>query len=205
MPIRQIFLTSSGVTALASLVIGAFFIFGPLLFVGEILDADHSVHWPTAPGIVEAYDVQHGCGSFSLYRVQLIYRYIAAGAQRKGHRITATSQCFHTRKGAEAFLLRSYPIGAVVDVYFNPDDPDSALLRPGPSSKVGYLIVGAFWVFGAALLGAGVLLLRRALDAQLLSDRDPDARTRPILRATVRVSLRWRRTQRSSSQPKEPR
>ena len=109
--------------------------------------------WPVAAGaIVYAEEHSHttqveaGGGETSrvtTHGAPLAYRY-----EVEGRTYLSNIRCFGALAGASRdwalSILERYPAGRAVPVYYNPADPDSAVLETGVSSE-------AFWLPGAGL------------------------------------------------------
>ena len=79
------------------------------------------------------------------------YTYQAAGRSYVGNRISASDTHQKSLSGADK-ILRKYPAGGQVTVYYNPDEPGVALLEPGMPKNVFVLLACAVACFGLAVL-----------------------------------------------------
>jgi hypothetical protein len=136
------------------LMFGAFFFplaalgFGSDLF--QYWSTRASARWPVADGRVtggriEIVEVPRGKSAIlydTEYRPVVTYAYEVAGAGRSND-IPATR--YKNREEAEE-VLRSYPVGAPLRVYYDPDDPGTAVLQTGDGSafrSLGFTLIGA--------------------------------------------------------------
>ena len=126
--------------------------------------AKASADWPTAPGTVIKSELdQSGGGGRSKktsYSASVIYRFEVNGEQYEGDEIWA-GQYGSDDRSAMQKLIRQYPIGEPVTVYYSPDDPSTAVLQPGAfaSSYMPYGIGMGLVVLGGLLLLAPLFKL----------------------------------------------
>jgi hypothetical protein len=115
--------------------------------------------WPAAPGVITASDVSHSVkqsssssGSKWRYIPRLEYRYELEGAEYTNDNIqfVSVSWEFKDRFKAER-IVKPYPVGKAVDVYYDPTDPRNSVLLKG---SVG----GPPWgyIIGAGIVGLGI-------------------------------------------------
>lgn len=95
-----------------------------------------------------------GEGTVDRYHAEVRYRYEAAGAAREGSAVHADDRGSPSRGRAERWAAR-YPQGARVAVFYDPADPDRAVLERGVGS-------GPFWLlaWGGLFLLGGFYLVR---------------------------------------------
>lgn len=119
--------------------------------------------WLSAPGRIISSDVAlRGSGVSSsryAYFVPVIrYGYTIAGREREGAMLRFGSPSSRTRAGAMA-MIAPYPVGADIQVRYDPDNPDQSVLEPG---NVGSnLLVTA--IACAALLVVGIAIVVMAI------------------------------------------
>jgi hypothetical protein len=117
--------------------------------------------WPAAPGEITASDVTHSVkqsssssGSKWRYRPRVEYRYELNGAEYTNDNIqfVSVSWEFKDRFKAER-IIKPYPVGKAVDVYYDPLDPANSVLLKG---SVG----GPPWghIIGAGIGGLGIAM-----------------------------------------------
>lgn len=140
------FLTAAGLIAS----VGVFFcVAGTVNWVRAVRSTD----WPSADGTIVAREAQQSVGSSGLE-----YAYAVDGRALHGTRVT-----FLVR-GAGQSLAREtsakYPSGAAVKVFYDPADPELAILEPGWDwSNVIPVAVGLFSVGFCALFAHFTLLI----------------------------------------------
>lgn len=95
-----------------------------------------SLDWPSTPGqilsarIVESDDGSNNGEGSRRFTVSLEYRYSVAGASLRGTRIRVVTEGHRELAAAQAELQR-YPLGASVEVFYDPARPESSVLTRG--------------------------------------------------------------------------
>ena len=108
--------------------------------VAMIAVARASRGWPTAPGRVVRSEVRDG-------RAVIRYVYPVKGEEHEGYDIAAGDWPYRPARSA-ARRVQRYPVGAAVNVYYNPLQPNIAMLKPGLVPDVFYLpVVTALLIF----------------------------------------------------------
>jgi hypothetical protein len=131
------------------------------LFVGSVLlawtmrswrRATASKEWPTADGVVlrSSIRLEHSTDSddrpTTSFAPHVLYQYVVASRVYKAERI-AFGPFSGTRDWAERDLAR-YRVGERVNVHYDPNDPETAVLEPGGTSVYALLLaVGLLFVF----------------------------------------------------------
>ena len=132
-----------------------------LLGGATFVSAVRSSGWPTVPGKVleshvrlNSHDEENRPPSFT-YSLDVVYSYRVEGVEYRGTRLRFSGSPAY-REGAEALkALRSYAVGATVQVHFDP-------ALSGDSSLDAQ--IGSSWflpVFGLVLLGGAITMGRR--------------------------------------------
>ncbi|MBE2200341.1 MAG: DUF3592 domain-containing protein [Anaerolinea sp.] len=146
----------------------AFFLLSQLFIVSRAIYAGlRSRKWPDAPGHVIVAEVRKVKGTSPLssmrYQVMLEYEYEVDGQKfRSGNisigdaTITQLHQGLRSRRIAEK-IVQSYPFYSSVNVYYDPQNPARATLKPGVRS--GNLILWLITLL-IPLLTAVIILLR---------------------------------------------
>lgn len=113
--------------------------------------------WPVIPGAILMTDiVRHedtdsdGIGSVS-FEPLVEYQYSLMGQSYTGKRIAFGANRFNYKKALE--IVSRYPVGAQVNVHYNPEKPKEAVLETSPAG--GKL----FTIFGTCMLAVGVVVL----------------------------------------------
>lgn len=90
-------------------------------------------------------------------RPELRYTYTVGGTQYTGQRLVFEYWHLYTHAAAEQ-ILREYPVGAPVAVYYNPNKPQESTLRQTHIGIVYGLVVSAMLLLPTGLcLAAGVI------------------------------------------------
>lgn len=141
----------------------AFLVVGILLVVGNVRArkrADASQTWPSTAGrillsevrISQTRDDDGNLQAPSFYPY-VEYDYILNGQAYKSHKLGFGGHEMFTTHEAAAGKLVSYPVGANVQLFFNPQKPDDSVLeRVAPKAKTG-LVVGIIFIALAACGG----------------------------------------------------
>jgi hypothetical protein len=125
--------------------------------------ARESRSWPTVKGRITQCDVVRKGGTTGRgvsnvrYEIELAYSYTVDGKRFRGDRMQVFGVSHKFEDDAQEHA-RQYPVGKAVPVYYNPDDPEDAVLEPGivPSASVQ----GGRWAsIGGVVVGVIVLLL----------------------------------------------
>jgi hypothetical protein len=133
-----------------------------LAFLPASYHRDNSVHWPTASGVVsnvalKTYLQKPRRTYFSPF---VCYNYTVEGIPRACTRIDfADSVQVFSKEEALEWLNRNYPVGKQVTVYYDPNNPDLAVLVPGAKDLI-LICWGSAWT-AAFCCAASVVLLNR--------------------------------------------
>lgn len=129
---------------------------GAIQGVGQLLEAAHSERWPQSTGSILASSVASGGSARKWYEARISYRYEVASQVYSGNTISYAGGT--TSQAVAQDLVRAFPVGASVPVFYDPANPSRAYLRPGASWETSLPVAVAL----AAMLG-GILML---LDAR---------------------------------------
>jgi hypothetical protein len=105
-----------------------------LAFLPAAYHRDHSRNWPTTPGVIRAAALKTNFqkpGSTTQYSPSLSYSYTVDGIPRASTRIDFAESLRFPKDQALEWIDRNYPPGKQVTVYYDPKDPDLAVLVPG--------------------------------------------------------------------------
>ncbi len=170
----------SRASLLGALVLGVVFFGLGAIFVGVGIDGyrdgQATESWPSATGRVISADVQERIETRRdmndrqrteyTYTPSVRYEYSVGERTYLGHRVKADDYGGGADRAYQ--IVNRYPAGSDVIVFYNPDDPDQAVLETGADTMGVYLFggVGAlFAVIGlAALVAAGIFFRRRNRD-----------------------------------------
>ena len=138
------------------------------LVVGKpILDnARATEQWPQAGGEVLESRLDESRGeNGTMYSAHVVYRYALDGGEFESNRIWFGGD-YSTSDRSEMFeIVRQYPVGKQVTVYYSPDEPSESVLIPGAFvlSHLLYVIGLVFLAIGGVLLLVLVFLVVRSV------------------------------------------
>lgn len=148
-----------------ALILGLVFLLlgGIFLAIGLVATkrAKSAQSWPSMPGtvnrseVVEHEDTDSDGGSTVTYEPVVEYQYSVMGQPFTGKRIAFGANRFNFKKAVE--IAARYPLGARVNVYYNPEKPKDSTLETSASG--GKLFV----IFGAVMAAVGLVALIIAL------------------------------------------
>jgi len=127
--------------------------------LGVFYQDDDSRHWPSVTGVIttSALKLQFQKHT-AYYRPFVSYSYTVGGIPRGDTRITFALDGppeFPKEKGL-AWLNQKYPVGKQVPVFYDPANPDRAVLEPGAD---GLLLLAVTLMGQAILMCVGVWVL----------------------------------------------
>lgn len=137
--------------SIVSFVLGVIFIVaggGIGFYLGKpILDhAKASESWPTTEGtIIESELDRKRDKKSTTYTASVVFRYQVAGEKFEGDEIWFGQYSSSNRSEMQK-LVNEYPVGQDVKVYYSPDDPSTAVLKPGAFTS-SYMVYGIGMVF----------------------------------------------------------
>jgi hypothetical protein len=140
-------------SAICLLIFGGFAAFFHVTGRKYLALASASAAWPTAHGKVRACGVieQRGAKGGHTYRSNILYEYTVAGARHQGSVVQFGSMDMAAEAAAQK-ILDPYPVGSVVTVHYNPDNPKIAALETSPAAAQ-YRLKLVKWTL---LMGLGI-------------------------------------------------
>ena len=133
--------------AVAAIVIGVLaLIAGTVVGVAAVAMinvARASRRWPAVAGRIVGSEIRDG-------RAVIRFVYTVEGEEHEGFDVAAGDWPFQSARSA-ARRVQRYPVGAQVNVYYNPRHPNIAVLEPGLAPGVFYLPVVATLLMFIAL------------------------------------------------------
>lgn len=120
--------------------------------------------WPTAQGTIRHSELttQYVMGSGTRYEAKIRYDYSVNGQSFSSSTVRTRGEASERQFDIEG-LVKRYPVGKVVTVFYGPDDPAKSYLEAGPD-VINYVLIISPIVF-AALFGLGFLDTLRRLRA----------------------------------------
>ena len=120
-----------------------------------------SASWPSEKGkITYSHARPHQKKSGNVYMPSVRYNYTVKGKHYVGSRISASDEYQKTFGGAQD-ILRPYPVGQTVSVYYDPSDPATSLIEKGITANVYVMMGGAIACFFFAGLIAVSMIRQR--------------------------------------------
>ena len=112
-----------------------------------------SVSWPTIKGtMMQARAVPKKLEHSNEYQLFVKYTYTVDGKSYTGNHITAFDEYQKTLSRAND-VLKKYPVGGEVSVYYDPADPGLSVLETGATKNVSWLLwVGVICFFLATAI-----------------------------------------------------
>lgn len=149
--------------------LGVLFVFGlvgaGLSYWGWTIlqDARASSSWPTSEGVVTSSEVDHSTDAEGgdSYSPEIDYQYQVDGQSLTNNQIKFGENSYNSRRTAEE-IAANYPVGRQVIVYYDPEQPDKAVLEPGVSSG-SYIVlsIGVVFILVALLVAPLTLIFNR--------------------------------------------
>ncbi len=135
-----------------------------LLAMIQAAPASNSREWMSTLGTIIASfiayerDAQDPQGLKAYYVPNVAYEYTVRGKRQSARRIHFGAPSRMAQKSAAENALAKYPVGARVDVFYNPDKPDDAVLeRQAPEARRFGLV--ALGVLASGLVACALAFL----------------------------------------------
>ena len=127
--------------------------------------AQASLQWPVAQGsVISSTVVQHqdydedDHRTSTSYEPQVQYRFSVGGQEFLGKKIAFGANRFDMRRAQG--MADQYPSGSAVNVHYNPDNPNEAVLQTKAAGGTVFMVVGiVFLVIGLAGCCAGAAFI----------------------------------------------
>jgi hypothetical protein len=101
-----------------------------------------SLLWPKVTGtVMQCERVSYGSGGHSHYAVNIRYNYVVNGGHYMGNTIARWSPDWGDGRGTQQFAAE-HPVQAPVDVFYESEHPENAVLVPGPDPRNRVLPLG---------------------------------------------------------------
>ena len=140
----------SGSTILVIALAGVFIAVGLFMLyrlVKNVQKAKQSKNWMTTPGKVlfSDVDVQYSTNAddepVKMYQAKVVYEYDVFGMHYEKDRIAFNTGMRSSNYRKHAAVAAAYPAGNSVTVFYNPDDPDDAVLETKVQSPTSSIII----------------------------------------------------------------
>jgi hypothetical protein len=146
-----------------SILIGLFSL-GVYALHGEVADAKETLRWPTTEGVIDYSQVGSAQERDSdgymrtMYFAQLKYSYKVNGSQYSSDKYEI-SKYRSTSRDSFVEIVKQYPAGSNVTVYYNPKDFNEAILKPG----VPFLLNLMTWIFTIVTAVMWLIVLNKVI------------------------------------------
>jgi len=118
-------------------------------------------NWPSTMGRVIDSRVVHGGYDTDKMRRNYVqhveYEYTVGGVTYRNDQIAPGPRQAHPRRYQARNAANRYPIGATVTVFYNPANPQEAVLEQGTAATTVILIIGIALLGAAACLGCPLI------------------------------------------------
>ena len=116
--------------------------------------------WPAVRGVITrarlkkghySSSVGHGNSKSTVYRARIAYSYEVGGRQFEGERVQFGMERRMWKKASAEAAIDPYPVGAEVQVHYDPQHPDDAVLKTGvaPFGRQAFLFSVGMLALGA--------------------------------------------------------
>jgi Protein of unknown function (DUF3592) len=115
---------------------------GAAAFLPTCYHRNESIRWPVTTGMisrVELKDWIHKPHTDPSFKPVIFYDYTVDGVAHRGERVSfddGDGVRILPREKAAAWIDRNYPVGKRLPVYYDPGDPNLAVLEPGAEGLV---------------------------------------------------------------------
>jgi len=141
-----------------------------------------SLQWPATSGTVIQSESQYHGGKHSYYDVNFSYSYLVNDRRYIGHKIRLWNPRFSGDHDSVKAFVAGYHVRAEVDVHYDPQHPDNAVLFPGPDKSGNRLslwcgsiifVLSAWLVFKSQPVLAKLIAQKKAGQAQTVAMPEP--------------------------------
>lgn len=111
-----------------------------------VRNARASASWPTVQGMITETDLEFSTDEDGdTWTPRVAYTYLVNGISYENFTIKFGETSYGSESTAREVLVR-YPVGQAVTVYYDPADPDRAVLEPGVSGG-SYIVISIGLIF----------------------------------------------------------
>ncbi|MCE9644398.1 MAG: DUF3592 domain-containing protein [Chloroflexi bacterium] len=134
---------------------GVFFLIGLAIMASGWITyrkSGQAADWIAAPGTVITSEVIHSIGGKLSFSAHIVYQYTALGRRHTSSHVTIAELMgiFDTGKDEAMAKVKKYPAQSTVTVYYDPQDPQRAVLQKNGDASLFYL-GGIFMAFTIAI------------------------------------------------------
>jgi hypothetical protein len=159
---------------------------GMILYGNASLRHDRSsLHWPTVPGVMQQVEWHYRGFHTSYSYVQATYSYIVNGTRYVSHQIRLWNSDLRSDLSGDVYakpFAEAHPANSSIDVYYDPRNPDNAVLIPGADefNDKNFIRIGCFVVI---IITCQIIWYRKDYIRLFTQRRDDAAKTRGSARA----------------------
>jgi Protein of unknown function (DUF3592) len=116
--------------------------FAAAAFLPVVYHRADSISWPISTGMISGVKLNewsHKPHAEAMFKPVVLYDYTVNGVRHQGDRVSfedSDGVRVLTKKEATAWIDRNYPIGKRLPVYYDPRDPNLAVLQPGAEELI---------------------------------------------------------------------
>lgn len=124
-----------------------------------ITEAKASSKWPSTQGHITQSTVTFGPGGVHgtrLYRPEIEYEYEVSGVKQRANAVSFGPLTALSDPQFANDRVAKFPVGKAVAVFYNPENPEEAILEPGTNA-------GAYIMFGIGLgvfIGGAIFIIK---------------------------------------------
>lgn len=113
------------------------------------IDAHSTKSWPTAEGTIIVSEVTRS----SRYVPHIVYTYTIDTLDYSSEKIGLTNYAQYKRESDAKVEANKYPVNSKVTVYYNPNNAEEAILKPGVKGEHIFMFSIGLIIFLAPLIG----------------------------------------------------
>ncbi len=123
--------------------------------------AQASLTWPTTTGTIQTSELQKSFQKGKTrYSPSVSYAYEVDGTPRTFNYIWASGGDSSGDQSRQQAVVDKYPVGSTVKVFYDPENPDFAILEPGITATNSIVLGGGGAILLAGVIMAGVAIVR---------------------------------------------
>lgn len=123
---------------------------------GHYAEAERAKQWPTIGGVIKSSQVTQSKDSDGdrTFGADIVYTYTVDGQSFEGSDVTFGGNYKSSNRSSWTRLVNQYPVGAEVEVYYDPEVPGISVLQPEVAGLIGWIWLGGWFFMGIGLLAA---------------------------------------------------
>ncbi len=129
-----------------------------ILAANNALNAYKTKHWPTATGTIVISEVVKS----SRYVPRIVFSYAIDSVEYSSEKVGLTNYAQYKKKEDAQKEAGRYPVNTKVKVYYNPDNAEEAILKPGIKGEHLFMFFLGLIIFFAPLAGLIYTIRKRA-------------------------------------------